>query len=95
MMKATIGDQTVEVWFTPSYNIKGTSPEIVHYLRKLSYRTYDPIAGVMRDVRIDKSELDAFLLVQFLKFNTKVPIEFLELPRVLTDLEPPPEGAEE
>lgn len=91
MVKANVGEHRIEIWFTPSYNVKCTDKALAHSLRQLSYKTYDPIAGARRIVRIDKSELDAFLLLQHLKFNSNLKIEFTEIPEIFN--EEFPEGA--
>lgn len=83
MVKATVGGIPVEIWFTPSFNIKTTDKRLEMLLRGVEFETFDPWEMKMRKVRATKSEVDAYLVLS--EFALRVPemkITFEEAPEV-------------
>ena len=77
MLKATIDGEGLEIWFTPSFNIKSTDRELAHYLRQLEMEVFDPYKTKIKRTKIDKSEWDAYLIlaqlsIEFPKLNIKI-----------------------
>lgn len=71
VLKATVGGVPVEIWFTPSFNIKTTSKDLEMLLRTVSMETFDPWELRMRKVKATKSIIDAYLVLD--EYRVKVP----------------------
>lgn len=67
MVKAEVGGVAVEMWFTPSFNIKTTSKEVEQELRRASLRAYDPWQTRMREVKVTQGEREAYIFLTELK----------------------------
>jgi hypothetical protein len=90
MLKFTMGGVPVEIWFTPSFNIKTTDKRIELMLRNTTIETYDPVRKTIRPVRATKSLHDAFLLVE--EYKVRVPeldIQYSEVPEVISSIAEP------
>lgn len=79
MVKATIGGIGVEIWFTPSFNIKTQSKELEYQLRNLDVEVYDIHAMRRRTVKVTKGEWEAYLVLEQLR------LEFPKLKVVITE----------
>lgn len=71
MLKATIGGVILEIWFTPSFNIKTTSKDLEFQLRNLELEVYDLWSGRLRKVKATKGLIEAYLIVD--KLSLLVP----------------------
>jgi hypothetical protein len=83
VLKATVGGIPVEIWFTPSFNIKTTDKQLELLLRNVELETFDPWEMRMRKVRATKSLNDAYLVLD--EYRVKVPemkITFQQAPEV-------------
>lgn len=83
MIKATIGGVGVEIWFTPSFNIKTTDKRIELMLRNQEVEVYDPLRKTVRKTKATKSLIDAYLVLE--EYNSRVPelkITFEEKPEI-------------
>jgi hypothetical protein len=90
MLKFTMGGVPVEIWFTPSFNIKTTDKRIELMLRNQSIETYDPVRKTIRPVRASRSLHDAFLMIE--EYKVRVPelnIEYTETPEFKTSVAEP------
>ena len=63
VLKATIGGIPIEIWFTPSFNIKTTDKRIELLLRGAELEVFDPWELRKRNVKATKSLRDAYLLL--------------------------------
>lgn len=83
MLKFTFGGVPVEIWFSPSFNIKTTDKRIEMLFRKTSITTYDPITKQFRLVKPTNSELDAYLYLEELKIRVpELEIDIKESPSI-------------
>lgn len=83
MIKATVGGIPVEIWFTPSFNIKTTSKELEQELRRATLRAYNPWSGSMETVRVTKGLQEAYtFLVQLNEEIPQLKITFSEAPEL-------------
>jgi hypothetical protein len=83
VLKATIKGETVEVWFTPSFNIKTTDKDLEMILRNVEMELFDPWKMRVRKVKATKSLIDAYLILE--EYQFKVPemeIEFKQAPEL-------------
>jgi hypothetical protein len=71
VLKATVGGVPVEIWFTPSFNIKTTDKRLEMLLRGASFEVFDPWELRMRKVKATKSLRDAYLVLE--DYSFKVP----------------------
>ena len=71
MIKATILGEELEIWFTPSFNIKTTDKRIERILRTLEVNVFDHWETRMRRVKATKGEKEAFLVL--LELSYKLP----------------------
>lgn len=82
-LKATVGGETVEIWFTPSFNIKTTNKTLEVLLRGVELEVFDPWELRMRKAKATKSIRDAYLILE--EYRIKVPelkIQFKEVPEL-------------
>lgn len=72
--------ERIEIWFSPSFNVKCRKKELAQYLRSktTAVTTYDPMGG-WREVSPSSSEWDAFLFFRELK-RTGSKVRFIESP---------------
>ena len=83
ILKADFGGVPIEIWFTPSFNIKTTDKRVEHLLRSAELEIFDPWEMRMRKVKATKSLRDAYLLIE--EYKAKVPelgITFEQFPEV-------------
>lgn len=83
VLKATVGGEALEIWFTPSFNIKTTDKDLEMLLRTVSFEVFDPWEMRTRKVKATKSIKDAYLVLEEYRF--KVPemrIKFKEVPEL-------------
>lgn len=82
-VKAEIGGEGLEIWFTPSFNIKCTNAEMAHYIRELDFRVFDPMQTRMRTVKVTQGEWEAYLLLEHLRINfPKLGVKITEHPKL-------------
>lgn len=82
-LKATVGGEAVEIWFTPSFNIKTTDKRIEMLLRTVSLEVFDPWELRSRTVKATKSLRDAYLLLE--EYSYRIPelkIKFEQAPEL-------------
>lgn len=82
-LKATIGGTPVEVFFTPSLNIKTTDKRIEQMLRETELEVFDPWEMRLRTAKVSNSLRDAYLIID--EYRQKVPeveIKITEAPEV-------------
>lgn len=83
MIKATVGGERVEIWFTPSFNIKTTSKELELLLRGAELEVFDPWSKLIRTVKATKGEREAYLLLdEYRQLLPELKIKFSEAPEV-------------
>jgi hypothetical protein len=83
MIKATIGGEPLEIWFTPSFNIKTTNKEIDFQLRNLELEVFDLWSLRSRVVKATKGEIEAYLILDKLKdLLPELNIEITEYPEL-------------
>lgn len=83
MLKATVQGEGLEIWFTPSFNIKCTDREFAILLRQMEVEVFDPHQTRRRVTKIDKSEWDAYLILAQLKVEfPKLNIQITEHPEL-------------
>lgn len=73
----------MEIWFTPSFNIKTTDKKLEHMLRKVEFEVFDPWSLTVRKVKATKSIIDAYLVIE--AFQAEVPevgIKILQAPEL-------------
>jgi hypothetical protein len=83
VLKATIGGVAVEIWFTPSFNIKTTDKRIEMLMRTAELEVFDPWKMKTRKVKATKSLNDAYLVLE--EFRATIPelkISFKQAPEV-------------
>jgi len=88
VLKATVGGEALEIWFTPSFNIKTTDKDLEMILRTVSMEVFDPWEMRVRKVKATKSIKDAYLILE--EYQFKVPelkIEFQQIPEIPTHLD--------
>lgn len=84
-VRAEIGGIGVEIWFTPSFNIKTTDTEMAFMLRELEIEVFDVHATKMRTVKVTKGEWEAYLVLEQLRLeNPALNIKITEKPTVET-----------
>jgi hypothetical protein len=64
VLKATVGGVKLEVWFTPSFNIKTSDKALEMMLRTVELEEYDPWKQKMRNVKATRSLNDAYLVLE-------------------------------
>ncbi|PEZ47036.1 hypothetical protein CN367_11760 [Priestia megaterium] len=64
MLKADFGGVPVEIWFTPSFNIKTTDKRIELMLRNQEIEVFDPWSKMVRKAKATKSLQDAYLVIE-------------------------------
>lgn len=82
-VKATVGGVPVEVWFTPSFNIKTTDKRLEQLLRVAKVETFDPWRKQVRTVKATRSLRETYLVLE--EYRLRVPemkIEIEEHPEV-------------
>lgn len=62
MLKFTIQGEGVEIWFTPSFNLKTTSNELAAELKSFELDVFDIKQTAMRKVKAQQGEWEAYLL---------------------------------
>lgn len=83
VLKATVGGKGVEIWFTPSFNIKTDSKDLEVMLRRVEFVTFDPFQTSFRKVKATKSLIDAYLvLVHYSEVVPEVGIVFKQVPEL-------------
>jgi hypothetical protein len=88
MVKAIYGGIPVEVWFTPSFNIKTTDKRVEMLFRNAEIEAFDPWKKRVRKVRPTKSEIDAYLFIEEMRVRVpELKIEIKEAPPVPTSVE--------
>jgi hypothetical protein len=93
MVKANYGGVPVEIWFTPSFNIKTTDKRVEALFRNAEIETFDPWKKRVRKVKPTKSEIDAYLFIEEMKWRVpELKIEITEAPQVPTSVD---EGTKE
>ncbi|MBL5830872.1 hypothetical protein HV417_02175 [Bacillus sporothermodurans] len=93
MIKATVGSVPVEIWFTPSFNIKTTDKRLELLLRNVSFEVFDPWETRMREVKATKSIIDAYLVLEEYRFKVpEMKITFEEAPELPNSFD---QGSEE
>jgi hypothetical protein len=83
VLKVDFGGVPVEIWFTPSFNIKTADKRVEELLRRAELEVFDPWEMRRRKARVTKSLRDAFLVID--EYAMKVPelkISFKEAPKV-------------
>lgn len=83
VLKATVGGEAVEIWFTPSFNIKTTDKSLEMLLRTVSMEVFDPWELRRRTVKATKSLKDAYLVLE--EYRHTIPelkITFKQVPEV-------------
>jgi hypothetical protein len=81
-VKAELGGEQLEIWFTPSFNIKTTDKEIEFLLRGMEYEVFDPWSLRMRKVKATKGLNEAYLVLDYLnELLPELKIKITEHPR--------------
>lgn len=95
MLKATVQGEGLEIWFTPSFNIKCTDREFAIMLRELEMEVFDPYKTKIKRTKIDKSEWDAYLILSQLSVEfPKLKIKITEHPKLESEPEENDKGKE-
>lgn len=85
MLKLTVQGEGVEIWFTPSFNIKTTSKELEFAVRSWEVDAFDPKQTAIRKVKAQQGEWEAYLL--FTEIAIRIPelnIKFKKVPETPT-----------
>jgi hypothetical protein len=93
MVKAICGGKQVEIWFTPSFNIKTEDKRLEMLFRNAEIEAFDPWRKVIRKVKPTKSEIDTYLFIEEMRVRVpELEIEVKEAPPVPTSAD---EGAKD
>lgn len=93
MVKATVGGVGVEIWFTPSFNIKTDSKEFELILRHAEYEVFDPWRMKLRTVKATKGEREAYMVLEHLRLMVpELAVTFKETPELPSSVD---QGTEE
>lgn len=85
MVKAKFGGYPLEIWFTPSFNIKTTDKRIEQLIRSLEMEAYDPWEMRTRKVKATRSLRDAYLLLDACKtYVPELEVEIKQAPKLPT-----------
>lgn len=88
MLKFNYGGYPVEIWFTPSFNIKTTDKRIEMLFRNSETDAFDPWKMKVRKVKPTKSEIDAYLFVEEIRMTIpELKIEIEKAPEVPSSVE--------
>lgn len=81
-VKAELGGERLEIWFSPSFNIKTTDKEIEFILRGMEYEVFDPWTLRMRKVKATKGLREAYLVLDYLsELLPELKIKITEYPK--------------
>jgi hypothetical protein len=64
MLKASIHGVELEIYFTPSFNIKTTDKRVEQLLRTSEVTTFDPWKMKMRKVKATKGIREAYMVLE-------------------------------
>lgn len=79
---AEIGGDRVEIWFTPSFNIKTNNKELEFQLRGMEVEVFDPWRLRMRKVKATKGLNEAYLVLDYLsELLPELNIKITEYPK--------------
>jgi hypothetical protein len=82
MLKAVIGEIELEVWFTPSFNIKTNSKQMEQLLRNAEFTVFDPWLMTMRKTKATKSIESTYLVLEQMSITTGVKVKYKETPEL-------------
>lgn len=83
MIKCTFAGVPVQIWFTPSFNIKTTDERIEAMLRNQTVEAFDPWLTLVRPCKATRSLRDAYLVLEHYRLTVpEAKIHFEEAPEV-------------
>ena len=66
-VRAEIGGVRLEVWFTPSFNIKTERKDLEQLLRSMEFEVFDIWELRTRRIKATKGERECFLVLDYLR----------------------------